>query len=76
VNPVFRRSADDPPIPGWDLPTTWDVERYTGNLQKGVPRAGLLSVTYRSDDEQLDVRHELRRRFTLSGVPRSVETNH
>ena len=72
VNPSFQRSADDPPIPGWDLPTTWDVKRYTGNLQKGVPRCGLLKVDYTClpENENLDERHDLARRFTLSGMPR------
>lgn len=72
MNPSFQRSADDPPIPGWDLPTTWDVKRYTGNLQKGVPRCGLLKVDYTClpENENLDERHDLARRFTLSGMPR------
>ncbi|KAH8051204.1 hypothetical protein JL722_10903 [Aureococcus anophagefferens] len=72
INAKFQRDAETPPIPGWDLPTTWDVKRYTGNLQKGVPHAGLLSVDYTClpENEQLDERDDLAKRFTLAGVPR------
>ena len=72
INAKFQRDAETPPIPGWDLPTTWDVKRYKGNLQKGVPHAGLLSVEYTClpENEQLDERDDLAKRFTLAGVPR------
>ncbi|KAH8048041.1 hypothetical protein JL721_12048 [Aureococcus anophagefferens] len=72
INAKFQRDAETPPIPGWDLPTTWDVKRYKGNLQKGVPHAGLLSVDYTClpENEQLDERDDLAKRFTLAGVPR------
>ena len=37
VNQSFRRDHLTDPIAGWDLPSTWDVQRYTGNLPRGVP---------------------------------------
>ena len=35
-----------------------------------MPHEGLLTLDYKSKDEQLDERFRLSRAFTLSGVPR------
>lgn len=68
----FCRTHEDPPIPGWSLPASWDVISYTGNLSKGVPRCGLLKVTYVAEPgDTAPFRRRLGELFTLSmGVPR------
>lgn len=67
----FCRTHLDAPIPGWNLPASWDVVNYTGNLSKGVPRCGLLKVTYEADPMAAsELRKTLGRQFTLVGVPR------
>ncbi|KAJ8602377.1 hypothetical protein CTAYLR_004221 [Chrysophaeum taylorii] len=67
----FCRTNADPPIPGWTLPASWDVVSYAGNLSKGVPRCGLLKVTYKADPgDTAPFRRRLGMQFTLMGVPR------
>ena len=73
-NPEFRRTIDHDPIPGWELPATWDVERYAGTLPKGIPREGLLRFDYVCDDDELDLREDLALKFTLAGVPRPTQS--
>jgi hypothetical protein len=33
-------------IPGWELPASWDVEHYSGNLPPDLPHVGQLQVTF------------------------------
>lgn len=69
----FCRTHTDAPIPGWNLPASWDIVNYTGNLTKGIPRCGLLKVTYKADPgDTVPFRRRLGLRYTLLGVPRPV----
>mmetsp|Transcript_3096 Transcript_3096/g.11092 ORF Transcript_3096/g.11092 Transcript_3096/m.11092 type:complete len:174 (-) Transcript_3096:32-553(-) len=69
IETSFARTHEDPVIPGWDLPNSWDVYKYTGNLKAGVPKSGLLHVTYTGDGDD-ELRARLEKQFFLSGIQR------
>ncbi|KAH8074012.1 hypothetical protein JL721_2569 [Aureococcus anophagefferens] len=69
-HPTFRRLHGLDPIPGWDLPANWDVVRYTGNLAKGIPTDGALTLDYECDADDLELRRDLGDAFTLARVQR------
>ena len=69
-NPTFRRLHGLDPIPGWDLPANWDVERYTGTLPKGIPTDGALTLDYDCDEDDLELRRSLAETFTIGRIPR------
>lgn len=70
LNPIFRRLRDLDPIPGWELPAQWDIERYDGKLAKGIPTEGALVVDYVCDRDNLEARERLGREFCLGPLPR------
>lgn len=72
---TFCRSHLDPPIPGWSLPASWDIFGYTGNLARGIPRCGLLGVTYKAEpnDDNTPLRRRMKKLFTMLGVERPKE---
>ena len=70
-DPQFRRLHDLDPMPGWELPTQWDIERYDGPLTKGIPTVGALRMAYVCDKDDLEARRQLGFDFTFaSRVPR------
>ena len=69
-DPTFRRTHALDPIPGWDLPANWDVERYDGNLPKGIPTDGALTLDYDCDEDDLELRRSLAEAFTIIRIPR------
>jgi hypothetical protein len=50
-DPKFRRNFNMDWIPGWELPASWDVERYNGPLPPDVPTDGQLQVNFRTTHE-------------------------
>ena len=68
--PQFKRNHTMDWIPGWELPASWDVDHYDGNIPPDVPADGQLIVSYRSKNINEKVRNSLKEGQTLFGIER------